>query len=256
MGTELYVGALPYSVSAAQLQEMFVAHGTVESSRVIKGRFTGQSRGFGFVVMSCRAEASKAIEALNDTQVEGRTIVVREARPHMIRKILAPTDLSVKSIAGMAYAISLARENSAELLFLHVTPMPLYQLALWYQREYERTGSIPAAIDKTMLVKPKSQLTRFVRDHFEHEINQLEWRAVARWEGIADGIVTVAANEDVDLIVMSKRETGLMSLFSRSISKSITRRGHCPVVSISPPLEGSAWRGGAVTVSEAVPQFA
>jgi nucleotide-binding universal stress UspA family protein len=256
LGTELYVGALPYSVSAAQLQEMFVAHGTVESSRVIKGRFTGQSRGFGFVVMSCRGEAGKAMEALNDTQVEGRTIVVREARPHMIRKILAPTDLSVKSIAGVAYAISLARENSAELLFLHVAPMPLYQLALWYQSEYERTGSIPAALDETMLVESKSQLTRFVRRHFEHEINQVEWRGVARWKGIASGIVAVAANEDVDLIVMSKRERGLMSRLSRSISKSINRRGHCPVVSIRPSLEGSAWRGGPVTVSEAVSQLA
>jgi len=120
MKAELYVGALPYSVSESQLQEIFLAHGTVESTRVIKGRFTGQSRGFGFVVMSSQAEAGKAIEALNGTQVQGRTIVVREARLQLIRKILAPTDLSVKSIAGMAYAISLARENSAELLFLHV----------------------------------------------------------------------------------------------------------------------------------------
>jgi nucleotide-binding universal stress UspA family protein len=223
MKTELYVGALPYSVSESQLQEIFLAHGTVESSRVIKGRFTGQSRGFGFVVMSSQAEAGKAIEALNDTQVQGRTIVVREARLQMIRKILAPTDLSVKSIAGMAYAISLARENSAELLFLHVASM---------------------------------QLNRFIRHHFENEINQLQWCAVVRWGGIPSGIISVATGEDIDLIVMGKREREIMSLFSRSISKSISRRVHCPVVSIRPPLEDSAWRGGPLPVSEDVAQFA
>jgi len=256
MRTELYVGALPYSVSEGQLQEIFLAHGTVESSQVIKGRFTGQSRGFGFVVMGSQAEAVKAIDALNDTQVQGRTIVVRESRPQMIRKILAPTDLSSKSIAGMAYAISLARENSAELLFFHVASMSVCKLALLYQWEYERTRSIPLSIDKNILAKNKSQLNRFIRHHFENEINQLQWRAVVRWGGIPSGIVSVATEEDIDLIVMGKRERGIMSLFSRSISKSISRRGHCPVVSIRSPLEGSAWRGGPLPVFEDVAQFA
>jgi len=254
MRTELYVGALPYSVSEAQLQEIFLAHGTVESSRVIKGRFTGQSRGFGFVVMSSQAEAGKAIDALNDTQVQGRTIVVREARPQMIRKILAPTDLSVKSIAGMAYAISLARENSAELLFLHVASMSVYQLALLHQREYERTRSISVPFDKNILAENKSQLNRFIRHHFENEINHLQWHAVVRWGGIPSGIVSVAAEEDIDLIVMGKKERGIMSLFSRSISKSISRRGHCPVVSIRPPLKASSWRGRSWPAFGNVPQ--
>jgi len=254
MGSELYVGALPYSVSEGQLQEIFLSHGIVESSRVIKGRFTGQSRGFGFVEMSSQAEADKAIDALNDTQVQGRTIVVREARSQMIRKILAPTDLSVKSIAGMAYAISLARENSAELLFLHVASMPVYKLALLYQWEYERTRSIPLSIDKNILAENKSQLNRFIRHHFENEINQLQWRAVVRWGGIPSGIVSVATEEDIDLIVVAKEKRGIMSLFSRSISKSISRRGHCPVVSIRPPLKGSSWRGRSWPAFGNVPQ--
>ena len=254
MKAELYVGALPYSVSESQLQEIFLAHGTVESTRVIKGRFTGQSRGFGFVVMSSQAEAGKAIEALNDTQVQGRTIVVREARLQMIRKILAPTDLSVKSIAGMAYAISLARENSAELLFLHVISIPVYQVALMYQLEYERNRSIPRSIDNNILAENKSQLNRFIRHHFENEINQLQWRAVVRWGGIPSGIVSVATEEDIDLIVVAKEKRGIMSLFSRSISKFISRRGHCPVVSIRPPLKGSSWRGRSWPAFGNVPQ--
>lgn len=81
MSSKLYVGGLPFSVTEGQLQELFAAHGTVESARVITDKFTGRSRGFGFVEMSSTAEAQKAIEALNGTELEGRTIVVNEARP-------------------------------------------------------------------------------------------------------------------------------------------------------------------------------
>ncbi|MGH7844114.1 MAG: RNA recognition motif domain-containing protein [Candidatus Binatia bacterium] len=81
MNNKLYVGGLPYSVTAGKLQEIFAAHGTVESARVISDKFSGRSRGFGFVEMSSAAEAQKAMEALNGSQVEGRTLVVNEARP-------------------------------------------------------------------------------------------------------------------------------------------------------------------------------
>ncbi|MGH7773864.1 MAG: RNA recognition motif domain-containing protein [Candidatus Binatia bacterium] len=81
MSNKLYVGGLPYSVTEGQLQEIFAVHGTVESARVIADKFTGQSRGFGFVEMSSGSEAQKAIEALNGSQLDGRTLVVNEARP-------------------------------------------------------------------------------------------------------------------------------------------------------------------------------
>lgn len=81
MSTKLYVGGLPYAVTDGQLQELFAAHGTVESARVIADKFTGQSRGFGFVEMSSSSEAEGATQALNGTQLEGRTLVVNEARP-------------------------------------------------------------------------------------------------------------------------------------------------------------------------------
>ena len=64
MGSKLYVGGLPYSVTEGRLQELFSAHGTVESANVISDKFTGQSRGFGFVEMSSSGEAQKAISAL------------------------------------------------------------------------------------------------------------------------------------------------------------------------------------------------
>ena len=81
MSNKLYVGGLPYSVTEGRLQEIFGAHGTVESAKVISDKFTGQSRGFGFVEMSSGGEAQKAIEALNGTQLDGRTLVVNEAKP-------------------------------------------------------------------------------------------------------------------------------------------------------------------------------
>lgn len=82
---KLYVGGLPYSISDGQLEELFSAHGTVESARVITDRMTGRSKGFGFVEMSTEAEAEAAIESLNGTDLEGRNITVNEARPRTER---------------------------------------------------------------------------------------------------------------------------------------------------------------------------
>ncbi|MGE5820726.1 MAG: RNA recognition motif domain-containing protein [Deltaproteobacteria bacterium] len=85
MNNKLYVGGLPYSVTDGQLQELFSAHGTVESPKVIADKFTGQSRGFGFVEMGSGNEAQAAISALNGTQYEGRSLVVNEAKPQTNR---------------------------------------------------------------------------------------------------------------------------------------------------------------------------
>ena len=81
MSTKLYVGSLPYSTTEQQLQELFAAYGTVQSAKVITDRYTGQSRGFGFVEMATGEEAQKAISALNGSALGGRTLVVNEARP-------------------------------------------------------------------------------------------------------------------------------------------------------------------------------
>ncbi|OGL46379.1 MAG: RNA-binding protein [Candidatus Schekmanbacteria bacterium RBG_16_38_11] len=81
MGKKLYVGSLPYSVSEGQLTELFSQHGAVESAKVISDKYTNQSKGFGFVEMKSDEDAQKAISALNETQFEGRKIVVNEARP-------------------------------------------------------------------------------------------------------------------------------------------------------------------------------
>ena len=81
MGAKLYVGNLSYSVGEARLEELFSKHGSVASVRVIADKFTGRSKGFGFVEMGSDEEAERAAAALNGTEFEGRTIVVSEARP-------------------------------------------------------------------------------------------------------------------------------------------------------------------------------
>ena len=86
MSTKLYVGSLPYATTDAQLTELFSQHGTVTSARVIADKFTGQSRGFGFVEMATSEEAQRAIEALNGTKLEQRTLVVNEAKPQEKRE--------------------------------------------------------------------------------------------------------------------------------------------------------------------------
>lgn len=81
MGAKIYVGGLPYSTTEDQLSDLFAAHGTVSSARIITDKFTGQARGFGFVEMSSDSEAQAAITALNGTELGGRTLTVNEARP-------------------------------------------------------------------------------------------------------------------------------------------------------------------------------
>ncbi len=85
MNNKLYVGGLPYSVTEAQLEEVFSAHGTVESARVITDRMSGRSRGFGFVELSTQEEAEEAMQKLNGTELEGRTLTVNEAKPQQPR---------------------------------------------------------------------------------------------------------------------------------------------------------------------------
>lgn len=81
MGRKLYVGNLPYSADQDALRDAFSQCGTVDSVNVITDRDTGRSKGFGFVEMSSDGEAQKAIEQLNGQSIDGRSIVVNEARP-------------------------------------------------------------------------------------------------------------------------------------------------------------------------------
>jgi RNA recognition motif-containing protein len=81
MASKLYVGNLAYSVTNSDLEALFSQAGTVASVAVITDKFSGQSKGFGFVEMNDPADAARAIEQFNETELKGRNIKVNEARP-------------------------------------------------------------------------------------------------------------------------------------------------------------------------------
>lgn len=80
MAKRIYAGGLPYSYADQDLERLFAAHGAVTSAQVISDRYTGQSKGFGFVEMS-ESDATAAINALNGKSVDGRSLTVNEAKP-------------------------------------------------------------------------------------------------------------------------------------------------------------------------------
>jgi RNA recognition motif-containing protein len=77
----IYVGNLSFDVTEEELRQAFEAYGQVESATIVKDKFSGQSRGFGFVEMPTKAEAMSAISGLNGKDLNGRTLNVNEARP-------------------------------------------------------------------------------------------------------------------------------------------------------------------------------
>lgn len=85
MSTKLYVGNLSFDTSGSDLEELFGEVGTVESATVIEDRDTGRSRGFGFIEMSSKEEASQAIEQFNGREIDGRELKVNEAKPRESR---------------------------------------------------------------------------------------------------------------------------------------------------------------------------
>lgn len=85
MSSKVYVGNLGYNVTSADLQQLFQAHGTVQSAQVVEDRDAGRSKGFGFVEMSTPEEAAKAISALNGHMHGERALTVNEAKPRAPR---------------------------------------------------------------------------------------------------------------------------------------------------------------------------
>ncbi len=81
MAKRLFIGNLPYSVTSAQLEELFSQVGKISSLKLITDKFSGQSKGFAFLEMTTDDEANEAIKKFNGHEVDGRKMVVNEARP-------------------------------------------------------------------------------------------------------------------------------------------------------------------------------
>ena len=86
MSMKLYVGNLGYDVTESQLSDLFAPFGTVESTKIITDKYSGRSRGFGFVEMENRDDGEKAINELNGQDFQSRAITVNEARPRTERR--------------------------------------------------------------------------------------------------------------------------------------------------------------------------
>ncbi|HOV97936.1 MAG TPA: RNA-binding protein [Bacteroidota bacterium] len=83
---KIYVGNLSRELTEDEIKQEFIAFGAVDSAKLIKDKYTGESRGFAFVEMPVRAEAEAAVKGLNEKEVGGRKIVVNEARPMSTNK--------------------------------------------------------------------------------------------------------------------------------------------------------------------------
>ena len=81
MSMKVYVGNLPFSIDDEKLRELFAPFGDIEEVQVIKDKFSGRSKGFGFVTFANKEDAEKAIAKLNDKETEGRNLKVNEAKP-------------------------------------------------------------------------------------------------------------------------------------------------------------------------------
>ena len=81
MSKKIYVGNLPFSVTLDRLKELFSSYGQIEDAIVMTNKFTGRSRGFGFVTFANDSDADKALAEMNNKNVEGRELKVNEARP-------------------------------------------------------------------------------------------------------------------------------------------------------------------------------
>jgi universal stress protein A len=153
----------------------------------------------------------------------------------MAQKILCPTDLKSNSKDGVAYALSLAKRNNAQLVILHITrfpslsqypgcePGPLYR---WEQAVAKfRTDHLFAEAER--------RVRRFIYENFGAESDGLEWKARIALGRVSEEIILAAIQEEADLIVLARRKgKTLPRLFTRSISENVSRNAPCPVLSI------------------------
>jgi nucleotide-binding universal stress UspA family protein len=137
-----------------------------------------------------------------------------------VKKILAPTDLSDLSCAGLRYALEMGRSGSAEVIVYHVIDLGDH----WIKREY--SGPV-----REMLEHHRRMLNKFLWEKFREEMILTEVRQVVEFGGAVDNIVEKAEGERVDRIVMSTHgRTGIDHLLIGSVSQKVIARASCPVL--------------------------
>lgn len=153
----------------------------------------------------------------------------------MSQRILCPTDLTVNSKDGIAYGLSLAKKNRAQLIIFHATLFP--RLSQYACCEVEPYWSQLLSKFKTdqLLTEAEYRVRQFVCATFGAESSGVVWKPRAGQGRAAEEIVVAAIQEDVDLIVLSRRKkSALTRFFTRRIAETVSRNAPCPVLSIEP----------------------
>ena len=164
----------------------------------------------------------------------------------LIKRILCPIDLSAETKAGMTYAVSLAREHQAELVFFHVTRVPVLDLAYPCEPDpFTLRYTLPKFSIDDLFRTAAGRVESLVHENFGPDVFGLRWKASVSLGNIPREIMTAAIGENADLIVMAKRKRSVLRrLFTRSISEAVSEIAPCPVLSLCPPqITRQPWSG-------------
>jgi universal stress protein A len=165
----------------------------------------------------------------------------------MIRRILCPTDLTVHSKDGVTYAFSLAQRNGAQLIVFHTTSFPtLWQYPCELDSFYRWEEMVSKFKMDRLLAAAERRVRGFVCEKFGIESDAVAWKPKIALGRVADEIVTAALQEDVDLIVLNRRQRALLPRFlARGILEQVSRNAPCPVLSLDatkPIYPFAGWR--------------
>jgi nucleotide-binding universal stress UspA family protein len=152
----------------------------------------------------------------------------------LIKKILCPIDLFANTKTAMAYAISLAQENKAELVFLYVVRFSAWGPTFPAEPDPFFYGVLgPRFSVNDLCKKMVSRLENLVVANFGREVRGLSWKAMTSLGNIRREVVSVAVGEKADLIIMARRKRSILGrLFTRRISEAVSDRAPCPVLTI------------------------
>jgi nucleotide-binding universal stress UspA family protein len=172
------------------------------------------------------------------------------------QKILCPTDLTPNSQDSVAYALWLAKENSAELIVVHAISFPtLGQMPCELEIYYQWEKCLSRFKVAKLLGNGERQVRNFVGVRFGAESDRVIWRPRVALGDVAEEIVRAACQEEVDLIVMARCKRGAVArLFRRSIPEAVSRSAPCPVLSIDTTQFVSSARAWRVPVLKGLVQ--
>ena len=168
----------------------------------------------------------------------------------MIQRILCPTNFTSKSKAGLAYALSLAKENNAQVIMFHATAFPnVFVCPIEAEGFYHWDQLIDNFRVDHVIAEADLKLRNFVRATFGNEIKGVEWKTRVGLGSATEQIITAALQEEADLIVMARSEKAmLVRLFTHSISEAVASTAKCPVLTIDATRASSHNRGWRVPV--------